>query len=78
MIRKGHLRLLPKPIAKCGWPYPTPRLDGVEIQRVDGGRRWLLTYTRRGKHVDVFLTTEELEDLVERGSTLLQRNRDDV
>lgn len=73
-----YLRLIPKPIAKCGpapWPYPSSR-DGVEVCRV--GQFWRFEHRRQGRHVGLMLTTEELRDLVEQGHALLERNKGDV
>jgi hypothetical protein len=72
-----YLRVVPKPIAKCGpapWPYPRTS-DGVDVRRV--GDQWRLEHRRQGRFVGLMLTTEELEDLVGQGRTLLERNRGD-
>lgn len=74
----SYLRIIPKPLAKCGppdRPYPAAA-DGIEVERC--GRRWLLTHTRNGRRVEFFVTTDELEDLVAQSATLLRRNQDDV
>lgn len=78
--RAGHLRLVPKPLAKCEAPPPRaypPTWDGyVEVRRV--GQRWRLIWQDRGRVVEIGLTTAALRDLVEQGAKLLERNEDDV
>lgn len=79
MTTRGHLRLVPKPPAKCEpYRYPKPLLDGVTLRRVGNGqRRWLLIHTFRGRDVETVLTTEELRDLCAQGVGALAREADD-
>jgi hypothetical protein len=66
---------VPKPLAKCPAPYPTPRLPGVDLRR--DGNAWLLSHVRAHRAVELQLTTEELRDLVTLGAVLLERNAND-
>jgi hypothetical protein len=76
MITRRHLRLVPKPLAKCEpYRYPAPRLDGVTLRR--HGRDWLLMHTRGGRFVETVLTTEELRDLHNQAGTYLAMEADD-
>lgn len=74
-----YLRLIPKPIAKCPAPRPYPAMprDGVEVRRV-GTEGWRLEHRVRGRFVGLMLTKDELKDLVEQASALLERDKDDV
>lgn len=76
--RAGHLRLLPKPLAKCGppRPYPPPSRTGVDLRR--DGTGWWLTHARGGTSFEVWLTTTDLRELVEMGRELLERNEGDT
>jgi hypothetical protein len=62
--RAGHLRLLPKPLAKCEpADYPLPPGNRIGILRVDDGRRWLLAHIRNERIVELWLSPDELREL---------------
>lgn len=62
MIR-GHLRLVPKPLAKAE-PRAYPPIDGVVVRRAALRERWLVERTTRGKTQSIELTRSELHELV--------------
>jgi hypothetical protein len=74
----SYLRLVPKPLAKCGppRPYPSPRIPGVKVRR--GGNGWWVSASVCGRDVDVWLTTDELTELVMQGAEMLKRDEGDI
>lgn len=81
-VRSGHLRLVPKPLAKCEpspppRPYPPSRLDGVEVRRVSGSKPWWIQIVHGGQSIEVWLTTAEMRELVVDGALMLQRDAED-
>ncbi len=67
-----HLRLVKAPAAG---PYPR-RVDGIELRRVGVGR-WWLSQSRGGRVVDLWLTNDELDDLLAEGARLRAMDLED-
>lgn len=62
MNRRGHLRVVPRPLARCGVdprPYP-PIKDGVSLRPAPTSGRWLLEQTIQGRTTTLYLTREDL------------------
>lgn len=78
----SHLRLLPKPLAKCGTvrPYAAPMPDGLHMRAAAVRGRWLLAEVRGGRFFETKLTLAELRELHRRSGELLAEHEetDDV
>lgn len=60
---RSHLRLLPKPPAKCGEPRAYPKVDGVAVRRSAVEGMWLVEGTKRGRTTTIAVTRAELVEL---------------
>lgn len=63
-MTRGHLRLLPKPLAKCEAPREYPAIDGVSMRRAAIEGCWLVEKTRAGRTTTLSVTVAELQDLI--------------
>jgi hypothetical protein len=72
-IRSKHLRLLPKPLAKCEpAAYPPLPADGVTINRA--GSLWRMRQVRGGRIFETWLTRSELIELRRQATDELARS----
>ena len=72
MIRRGHLRLVPRPLAKPA-PYPV-RGDGVELSR-DGEGGYILSVQRDGRIVELPLSRDMLAVFLFKASEVIAGER---
>lgn len=63
-MTRGHLRLLPRPLAKCGEPREYPATSGVSMRRSPFEGRWLIEKTTGGRTTALSVTVAELQDLI--------------
>lgn len=75
----SHLRLVPKPLAKCATvrPYVAPMPDGLYLRAAAVNGRWFLSEVRGGRFYETKISLAELRDLNRQSGELLAKENDD-